>query len=82
MTECSVLHEEPKGDVMLTDSEYLSTSEARELLRVKRDKMTRMIREGIIKTYESPLDRRYKMILRADVEALLAAPRPSKRVAA
>ena len=57
----------------MTDQEdYITSTEARELLGVSKGKMTAMIRNGEIPVYPDPVDKRVKLIKRADVDAWLA----------
>ncbi len=52
-------------------SEQLMTlTEAAEALGVSRFKISRLVREGAIRAFVSPLDRRQRLVRRADVEAL------------
>ncbi len=53
--------------------EYMTVHQARELLRVSRYKMSRLIGEGVLKTKEYMLDRRVKLVRRTDVEKLAAS---------
>lgn len=52
------------------DGELLTVGEARARLGVSKPKMAQLIREGILATTDSPLDRRVKLVRLADVEAL------------
>ena len=44
--------------------------EARKLLGVSRVKLTELVREGYLKLYSSPLDRRFKLVSRAELVKL------------
>ena len=59
-------HVAPDGESFLTVKEaihYLETTKA---------KMARLIKEGDIAIYENPLDRRVKLVRRADLDPLRA----------
>jgi excisionase family DNA binding protein len=62
----------------MSSEEFLSAAEAAELLGVTRFTISRLIRSGELATYKSPLNRRKKLVRRADVEAL-RQPVPDKR---
>ena len=65
--------------------QWLTVGEARELLRVSKATMSRLIGDGVLQTQPAPLDRRVKLVRRADVERLQAQPRggrPGPKVAA
>ena len=66
----------------MTESEYMSVAEARELLGVSEPKIAKMLKDGELRWEVNPLDRRGKLVHRADVEALVAKVRPSKKAAA
>ena len=51
-------------------TDLISTSEAQKLLGVSRPKMTQLLREGVIRHFPDPLDRRVKLVSRAEVLAL------------
>jgi hypothetical protein len=51
-------------------ADLITTSEARELIEVSAVTMARLIRDGIIRTFPDPLDRRVKLVSRAEVLAL------------
>jgi hypothetical protein len=50
--------------------DLISTTEARKLLGVSTVKMTQLIKHGVFTVYTDLLDRRMKLISRAEVEAL------------
>ncbi len=50
--------------------DLIRSTEARRLLGVSTVKMTQLIKEGAFTVYEDLLDRRVKLISRAEVEAL------------
>lgn len=62
------------------ESEYISAAEAREMLGVSKPRMAEMLKNGTLKWEPNPLDRRGKVVRRADVEAL--ARRAGKKYAA
>ena len=57
------------------ESEFVTMTEAQALLGVSRFKIWQLVRNGEIETFESQLDRRQKLIRRADLDAL-RNPRP------
>ena len=60
---------------MERDDEYLTMTEAQEALGVSRFKIWQLVRDGVLQTYESSLDKRQKLIRRADLDAV-KRPRP------
>jgi excisionase family DNA binding protein len=56
--------------------EYLNMQEASAYMNVTRRKIWRLIKQGELKSYENPMDRRECLVLKADVEEL-KKPRPS-----
>lgn len=59
----------------MTNATYLPLTEAADYLGVSRPTIKRLINEGTLMTTESPLDRRVKLLLVADLDRLKAAPR-------
>jgi hypothetical protein len=57
--------DEPQG-------EYLTVADARDLLGVSGRKIAQMIADGTLPTEPHPLDKRSKLVRRADVNALVA----------
>jgi hypothetical protein len=55
---------------MSEDTEYITIADARAILRVSKPRMADLLREGTLVAEENPLDRRSKLVKRADVEAL------------
>lgn len=53
--------------------EWMTTTEATIYLGISSKTMTRLIREGLIKTHNHPLDRRKKLVRFADVSTLKQA---------
>jgi hypothetical protein len=51
--------------------DLIKVTAARKLLGVSPMKMAQLIKDGFLRTFDNPLDRRVKLISRADVEALL-----------
>lgn len=50
----------------------MTIAEAQRMLKVSRMKMAALIKEGKLTATKDPLDKRFKLVERADVEALLA----------
>ncbi len=50
--------------------ELMTVREAREYLGVGKIKIAALIKDGVLKTQPDPLDKRLRLIKRADVEAL------------
>ena len=70
----------------MAESEFWTVRQAREYLGVSRNKIAELIRNGVLHTEDSPLDKRVKMVRRRDVEALKAgsaqaSPRKEDRAA-
>jgi excisionase family DNA binding protein len=63
---------------MFEPVDLISTAEARKILGVSHDKMSRLLRTGALKHYRDVRDLRLKLVSREDVEALKA---PRERVA-
>ncbi len=59
-------------------SPYITVKQAQDILGVSKAKMSQLIRDGLLEARVSAFDKRYKMILRADVEKLAQQPRPEK----
>lgn len=59
--------------------EYVTAREAGEILGVSKVKMAQLIKDGVLAAHDSVLDKRVKLIRRADVEALAKTLRPSAR---
>lgn len=59
----------------MTD-ELMTLGEAAETLGVSRFKMGRLVRDGLIQAYVSPLDRRIKLVRRREVDALRSVLEP------
>ena len=58
--------------------DLITTAEARDLLNVSTVKMAQLLRDGTIRYFTNPLDRRVKFVSRAEVVAL----KPSRSEAA
>lgn len=50
--------------------DLITTAEARELINVSRLKMAELLRDGVIRYFPDPLDKRVKLVSRAEVLAL------------
>ncbi len=50
--------------------DLIKTAEAQKLLAVGKVKMTQLIKDGIVRYYTSPLDKRVKLVSRAEIIAL------------
>lgn len=55
---------------MLDESEFISVAEAREILGISPTRMADLLKQGTLNAEQNPLDRRGKLLKRADVEAL------------
>lgn len=62
---------------MSGDGEYMTAGEAREYLGVSKAKMSQLMRDGVLHAEIDPLNRHYKWIRRAEVEALKAQQKKS-----
>lgn len=54
-----------------TPTDLISTSEAQRLLGVSRPTMSRILKEGMLRHFPNPIDRRVKLVSRAEVLALM-----------
>ncbi|HYG10628.1 MAG TPA: helix-turn-helix domain-containing protein [Pyrinomonadaceae bacterium] len=52
---------------MSEPNDLITVAEARALLAVSRQKMTDLIKQGFIKSFSNPLDKRIKYVSRAEV---------------
>lgn len=52
---------------MSEPNDLITVAEARALLAVSRQKMTDLIKQGFIKSFSNPLDKRVKYVSRAEV---------------
>lgn len=57
---------------MTRGKEWVTTTQATAYLGVSSKTMSRLIRDGVVKTYDHPLDRRKKLVRFADLAALKA----------
>jgi hypothetical protein len=65
------------------ESEYVTATQARQMLGIGPSKMAELIANGTLKTTENPFNKRAKLVRRADVEKLMALyPRPKRGPAA
>lgn len=56
----------------MSESPYMTVSEARDFLGVSKKKIASLIEDGVLTTEPNPLDKRSKLVRRQDVEALKA----------
>lgn len=54
----------------MTPKDLISASEAQALLGVSRPKMARLLKENLIRHFPNPIDKRVKLVSRAEVLAL------------
>lgn len=54
----------------MVEEEYISLKEAGDILKVSRTKIWALVRDGALRTYEDPLDKRKTLVLKSDVEKL------------
>jgi len=52
-------------------TDLISATEAQHLLGVSRPKMSRLLKDGVIRHFPNPVDRRVKLVSRAEVLAIL-----------
>src|SRR3954451_1589230 len=64
-------------EVRMVPRDLITVGDARERLGVSNHTIARLVREGVLKTYPSPLDKRQKLVDAAEVEAL-ALQRPRR----
>lgn len=62
---------------MDTPKDLITATEAHRLIETSPNKIAELIRKGLLKTYRSPLDRRKKLVSRAELLAL-KEPKESK----
>ena len=62
--------------------ELLNLKEAAAILSVSKVKMAQLVREGVLTTQRSTLDKRAKLVRREDVERLASEQGAAKKVAA
>ena len=51
--------------------DLIKVAAARKLMGVSPMKMAQLIKDGFLRTYDNPLDRRVKLVSRAEVDSLL-----------
>jgi len=56
--------------------EFVTMTEAQEILGVSRFKVWQLVKEGKLEAFQSDLDRRQKLIRRQDLDALRFTRRP------
>lgn len=54
-----------------TPKDLISVKEARALLRISTLKMTQLLRDGTLRHFPNPLDKRQKLVSKAEVLALI-----------
>ncbi|MDQ5826442.1 MAG: hypothetical protein M3441_19800 [Chloroflexota bacterium] len=55
----------------LRPDDLIKVTAARKLMGVSPMKMAQLIKDGFLRTYDNPLDRRVKLVSRAEVDSLL-----------
>lgn len=60
--------------------EYVTATEALELLQVSKGKLTAMLKDGELPYYPNPRDKKSKLLKRSDIEAWLATAPPPKKL--
>jgi len=60
----------------MSRSEYMTLGEAQRALGVSRPTLTKMVREGTLPAVTNLIDKRSKLVHRADVEALTRRGKP------
>jgi hypothetical protein len=63
---------------MTDETEYVTATQAREILGIGKGKLAELIDNGTLPTHENPLNKRSKLIKRSDLAPLLALPRPKR----
>jgi excisionase family DNA binding protein len=53
--------------------QWMTTTEATSFLGISSKTMSRLIREGVVKTHDHPLDRRKKLVRYSDINRLKEA---------
>jgi hypothetical protein len=51
-------------------TDLITTSEARDLLGVSRFKMAELLKDGVVRYFPDPLDKRVKLVSRIEIMAL------------
>ncbi len=59
-------------------SDVMTVQDAADYLGVSRFKLARLIRDGELRAYVTPLDKRRRLIKRADLDALKNSVRPTE----
>ncbi len=57
--------------------EFYTVTEARKLLGISKYKMVHLLKEGTLEFIGDPLDKRHKLVRRADLEGLLVFRKPA-----
>ncbi len=55
----------------MTPMDLISTTEAQHLLGVSRPKMSRLLKDGTIRHFPNPIDKRVKLVSKSEVLALI-----------
>jgi excisionase family DNA binding protein len=71
-----------KEHIRMNEEQYITVTQACELLNISRFKLLRMIRQGQIKQIDDPWDARRKLIRYGDVQRILNGPRATSFVLA
>jgi hypothetical protein len=59
--------------------DYVTATEARLRLGISKQKLAALMRDGVLPSIDSVMDKRVKLVRRADVERLAQQPRPKPR---
>jgi hypothetical protein len=51
-------------------TDLITTAEAKKILKVSQPKMTELLKQGYLRYFQTPLDRRVKLVSKAEVLAL------------
>jgi predicted DNA-binding transcriptional regulator AlpA len=57
--------------IMDMPNDFIKVSEAQHILGVSHKKMTQLLRDGVLRYFPNPLDKRQKLLSKADVVALI-----------
>jgi DNA-binding MarR family transcriptional regulator len=78
MLYCDATHMRTKME-NTQPADLIATSEARKLLGVSQAKMAQLLKQGYLRFYNNPLDRRMKLVSEAEVLSLI--PKTTGRAA-
>jgi excisionase family DNA binding protein len=62
----------------MNEAEYMTAGEARLYLGITKTKLAKMIADGDLPAIINPLNKRVKLVRRADVDRLASLPRPKR----